>query len=149
MKDIQSRLIKLFKEGYCTPQISRIAKKLKEPSTTIHYNIKKLEKEKAIIEYKAVFNHKKINESFCCFVLINLSPDEYGNPEKIAQELGKHSEIESINVITGDWEMILKVRTKDQEAYYDLIKRVISRKGVINIKSLTSLKEIKNESILL
>ena len=149
MKDIQPKLIKLFKEGYCTPQISKIAKKLKEPSTTIHYNIKRLEKEKAIIGYKAVFNHKKIEESFGCFVLINLSPDEYGNPESIARELGKHPEIESINIITGDWEMILKVRTKDQEAYYDLIKRVISRKGVTNIKSLTSLKEIKNESIVL
>ena len=45
--------------------------------------------------------------------------------------------------------MVLKVRTKDQEAYYDFIKRVISRKGVINIKSLTSLKEIKSESIIL
>ena len=39
-----SKIIDLFKEGYCTPQISQIAKKLKEPSTTIHYNIKKLEK---------------------------------------------------------------------------------------------------------
>ena len=149
MKNIAPKLIKLFKEGYCTPQIARIAKKIKEPSTTIHYNIKKLEKEQAIIRYKAVFDHKKINESFCCFVLINLSPDEYGNPEKIAQELGKHSEIESINIITGDWEMILKVRTENQEAYYDIIKRVISRKGIINIKSLSSLKEIKNESIIL
>ena len=39
MKDIQPKLIELFKEGNCTPQISVIAKKLKEPSTTIHYNI--------------------------------------------------------------------------------------------------------------
>ena len=30
MKDIKPRLIELFKEGYCTPQIARIAKKLKE-----------------------------------------------------------------------------------------------------------------------
>jgi len=149
MKNITPKLIKLFKEGYCTPQIARIAKKIKEPSTTIHYNIKKLEKEKTIRTYKAVFDYKKINEGFCCFVLINLSPDEYGNPERIGKELTKHPEIESIDICTGDCELILKVRTKDQEEYYNFVKNVISRKGIIKIKSLTSLKQLKTEFVKL
>ena len=147
MKDIRPKLINLFKSGYCTPQIARIAKKLKEPSTTIHYNIKKLEKEGAIKSYKAVFNYKKIDEGFCSFVLINLSPDEYGNPEKIAKEFGKFSQIESIDVCTGDWELVLKIRAKDQDEYYSIIKNVIPRKGIIKIKSLLSLKQLKTEFV--
>jgi DNA-binding MarR family transcriptional regulator len=51
MKNIRPELIRLFKEGYCTPQISRIAKTTNEPSTTIYYNIKKLEKEGAVKTY--------------------------------------------------------------------------------------------------
>ena len=147
MKNITKKLITLFKKGYCTPQIARIAKNIKEPSTTIHYNIKKLEKDKIIKTYKAVFDYKKINEGFCTFVLLHLSPDEYGNPEKIGKELSKHPQIESVDIITGNWEMILKVRTKDQDEYYDLIKHVISRKGVTKITSLTSLKQIKTEFV--
>ncbi len=147
MKDLQSRLIDLFKKGYCTPQIAVVAKKLKEPATTIHYNIKRLEKEGAIKTYKAVFDYKKISEGFCAFVLISLSPDEYGDPEKIAKELAKHSEIESVDIATGDWELVVKVRTKDQDAYYELVKNVISRKGVIKIKTLTSLKQVKTEFV--
>jgi len=148
MKNIKPKLIKLFKKGYCTPQISKIAKKLKEPSTTIHYNIKKLE-EKAIKTYKAVFDYKKIGQGFCTFVLINLSPDEYGNPEKIGKEIAKHPQIESVDICTGDWELVLKVRTKDQDEYYNLVKNVISREGVIKIKSLTSLKQLKTEFVKL
>ncbi|MDD5740617.1 MAG: Lrp/AsnC family transcriptional regulator [Candidatus Nanoarchaeia archaeon] len=147
MKDIKPKLIGLFKEGYCTPQIARIAKRMKEPATTIHYNIKRMEEENVIRTYKAVFDYKKINEGFCTFVLINLSPDEYGNPEKIAKELAKYPQIESIDICTGDCEMILKVRAKDQEEYYNLIKNVISRRGVIKIKTLTSLKQIKTEFV--
>jgi len=147
MKDITPKLINLFKQGYCTPQIARVARNLKEPSTTIHYNIKKLEREGAIKAYKAVFNYKQIGEGFCVFVLINLSPDEYGNPEIIAKALAKHPQIESVDIITGDWELILKVRAKNQEEYYDLIKKVISRKGVVKIKSLTSLKQLKTEFV--
>ena len=148
MKDIRSKLIKLFKKGYCTPQIARIAKILKEPSTTIHYNIKKLEKD-AIKCYKAVFDYKKIDQGYCIFVLLSLSPDEYGNPEKIAGEFAKHDQIESIDICTGDWEMILKVRTKDQDDYYEFVKNVISRKGVIKIKTMNCLKQIKTEFVKL
>ena len=149
MKNIIPKLINLFKTGYCTPQIARIAKKIKEPSTTIHYNIKKLERERSILAYKAVFDYKKIDEGFCAFVLITLSPDEYGDPEKIGGELAKHPEIESVDIITGDWEMILKVRVKDQDGYYSFLKNVISRKGITKIKTLTSLKQVKTEFVKL
>ncbi len=147
MKHIEPKLVALLKEGYCTPQIARIAKKLKEPSTTLQYNIKRLENEGAIKKYKAVFDYQKINAGFCVYVLITLSPDEYGSPERIGHELCKHPEIESVDIITGDWEMILKVRTKDQDAYYAFVKNVISRKGVTKIKTLSSLKQLKTEFV--
>jgi DNA-binding Lrp family transcriptional regulator len=149
MKNIVPKLIKLFKEGYCTPQIARIAKKIKQPSTTIHYNIKKLEREKAILVYKAVFDYKKIDEGFCAFVLLHLNSEEYGDPERIANDLSKHPEIESVDIITGDWEMILKVRVKDQDEYYQFVKNVISRKGIVKITTLTSFKQIKTEFVKL
>ncbi|MDP3640085.1 MAG: Lrp/AsnC family transcriptional regulator [Nanoarchaeota archaeon] len=149
MKEITPKLISLFKEGYCTPQIARIARKLKEPSTTIHYNIKKLEKEKAIKTYKAVFDYAKIAEGFCTFVLVSLSPDEYGDPERIGKDLAKHPEIESIDIITGDWELLLKVRVKNQDDYYHFVKTVISRKGIVKINSLVSFKQLKTEFVAL
>lgn len=149
MKNITEKLVKLFKEGNCTPQIAKIAKRIKEPSTTIHYNIKKLEKEGAIKTYKAVFDYKKIDEGFCTYVLISLSPDEYGNPERIGKDLARHHQIESVDICTGDWEMVLKVRVKDQDAYYDFVKNVISRKGIVKIKSLVSFKQVKTEFVTL
>ncbi|MAG73355.1 hypothetical protein CL620_03505 [archaeon] len=147
MRDITAKLISLFKEGYATPQIARIAKKLKVPSTTIHYNIKKLEKEGAIKRYKAVFNHKKIEQGFCAFVLISIAVEEYSDPEKFATELAKHPEVESVDICTGDWEVILKVHVKDQDEYYNFVKNVVSRKGITKIITLTSLKQLKSEFV--
>ena len=147
MKDIKQKLVNLFKSGYCTPRISQIAKHLKEPSTTIHYNIKKLEHNGAIKTYKAVFDYKKIDEGFCAYVLISISANEYGNPERIGKELAKHAQIESVDICTGNWELILKVRTKDQDDYFNLIKNVISRKGIKKIITITSLKQLKTEFV--
>lgn len=147
MKNIKPKLIKLFKKGYCTPQIARIAKETGEPSSTIHYNIKKLEREKAIRTYKAVFDHKKIDEGFCVYVLINISPSIYDTP--IADELAKLEEVESADNVAGEWDVILKIRTKDQDEYYNILKKYISKKGVTRTLTLTTLKQIKTNFVLL
>ncbi|MBS3127623.1 Lrp/AsnC family transcriptional regulator [Candidatus Woesearchaeota archaeon] len=149
MKDITQKLVGLLKSGYCTPQIARIAKKLQEPSTTLHYNIKKLEKEKAVLAYKAVFDYKKIDEGFCTYCLISLAPDEYGNPERIGKLLAQFNEVESVDICTGDWELVLKVRVKDQDAYYHFVKNIVPRKGIIKIISLVSFKQMKTEFVTL
>tara|TARA_Y100000310_G_scaffold343510_1_gene451500 strand:+ start:5081 stop:5533 length:453 start_codon:yes stop_codon:yes gene_type:complete len=147
MKDIKPKLIKLFKEGYCSPQIARIAKKIKEPSTTIHYNIKKLEDEKLIKSYKAVFDYKKIGEGHCTFLLINLKEEKYGNPEEVANAIAEDNRVESVDIVTGDHELIVKFRTKDIDDYYEFIKMAIKKYGFANVKSLTSLKQVKTEFV--
>jgi len=154
MKNIKAKLIKLFKEGYCTPQIARIARKINEPSATIHYNIKKLEREGAIKTYKAVFDYKKIEEGFCVYVLINVSPSEYEYDwsryeSKIARELAKHKEVESVDIMAGDWDLILKIRTKDQDEYYDFLREVVSRIAIQKSISLISLKQLKTNFVLM
>jgi Lrp/AsnC family transcriptional regulator for asnA, asnC and gidA len=153
MKDIKPKLIRLFKEGYCTPQISRIAKAIDEPSTTIHYNIKKLEKEGAIKTYKAVFDYAKIEEGFCAYVLINVSPLEYEHDwskyeTQIVRELAKHKEVESLDIITGEWDMILKIRTKDQSDFYDFLGKVVNRVAIQKSISLVSLRQVKSDFML-
>ena len=112
MKDIAPKLVQLLKLGYCTPQISRLAKKLQEPSTTIHYNIKKLEKDKVIREYKAVFDYKKINQGHCTYVLANLIPEKYGNPIKGTIKYGANLEMR-----VGITQFVNKCECKPQKAF--------------------------------
>ncbi len=147
MKNIEPKLIKLLREGYCTPQIARIAKKIKEPSTTIHYNIKKLEKEEKIKTYTAVFDYKKLNLGYCTFLFANLKENQYGDPEEAAKKIAKDKNVESIDICTGEYELILKLRTKNTDEYYEWVKSAIKRYGFSKIISMTSLKQIKAEFV--
>ena len=147
MKDIAPKLISLFKQGFCTPQIARIAIKLKEPSTTIHYNIKKLEKEGTIKTYKAVFDYKKIDEGHCTYIFINLIPEKYANPEEVAKEIAKDERVESVDICTGEYEMLIKLRTKDIDEYYEFVKNSIKKYGFAKTTSVTSLKQVKTEFV--
>jgi DNA-binding Lrp family transcriptional regulator len=50
--------------------------------------------------------------------------------------------------VAGDWELIMKSRTKDQDEYFSFLKNVISReKGIEKTRSIISLKDIKTEFI--
>ena len=86
---------------HCSKKEIVISKKLKEPSTTIHYNIKKLEQEKAVRAYKAVFDYKKIDEGHCTYIFINLAQEHYADPEKIGKEIARDPRVESVDVCTG------------------------------------------------
>jgi DNA-binding Lrp family transcriptional regulator len=149
MKNIEPKIIDVLKEGNCTPLISQIAKKMKEPSTTIHYNIKKLEKEGAIKTYKAVFDYKKINEGHCTYVFINLNQEDYSDPEHVGKEIAKDERVESIDVCTGEYELIVKLRTKDIDEYYETIKAWVKKYSFRRTISMTSLKQIKTEFVKL
>jgi len=147
MKNITPKLIELFKQGYCTPQIAKIAKNLKEPSTTIHYNIKKLEKLGVIKTYKAVFDYKKIDQGYCSYIMVNLSQENYSNPEEVAKHIAKDPRVESVDIVTGDYELLIKLRTKDIDEYYEYAKNAIKKYGFIKTISMTSLKQIKTEFV--
>jgi DNA-binding Lrp family transcriptional regulator len=147
MKDIRQKIVALLKEGYATPQIARMAKRLHEPSTTIHYNIKRLEKDKVIIRYKGIFTYAKIDQGYCTFLLINLVQEKYADPESVAREIAKSDLVESVNVITGDYELLLKLRCKDVDEYYAFVKGAIKKHGFAKVISLTSIKELKGEFV--
>jgi len=149
MKNIKPKLIRLFKEGFCTPQLARIAKEIGEPSTTIHYNIKKLEKEGAIKTYKAVFDYKRIGEGFCVYVLIKLTARAGSKPDIIAGELAKYKEFESVDLLAGEWDLIVKVRAEDQDEYYKLLRSMLALQGVEKSTSLISLRQVKTEFVVL
>jgi DNA-binding Lrp family transcriptional regulator len=149
MKNIRPQLIRLFKQGHCTPQIARVARKINEPSTTIHYNVKKLEDEGAIKTYKAVFDYKKIEEGFCAYLFIKLTSKAGAEPDRITTEFARYEEVESADLVAGEWDMILKVRAKDQDEYYNVLKTILAREGIQKTTSLISLKQIKTEFVLL
>ena len=106
-----------------------------------------MEKESAIKSYKAVFDYKEINEGHCTYILVNLTEENYGNPEAICKDIAKDPKVESIDICTGDYELLIKLRTKDIDEYYEWTKYAIKKYGFAKIISITSLKQVKTEFV--
>lgn len=81
---------------------------------------------------------------FCALVLVALSPNVYRDPEKIARILARYREVESVDIVAGKWELILQIRTKDQDTFYKFLKKAISGdNGIVKTSTIISLKRIK------
>ena len=76
-----------------------------------------------------------------------MSQDKYGDPESVTKELAKNPNIESVDICTGEYELLVKLRSKDIDDYYAFVKVAIKKYGFSKIISLTSLKQVKTEFV--
>ena len=147
MKHLQGKLVPLIKQGGCGPKIVELARAPKEPAATLHYNLRKMEREGVIRAYKAVLDPAKIGEGFRVLALITLKPESYVDPEDVARRMAKHPQVESVDVCTGDWDLAVRLQVESQEAYYLLMKSLFLKKSVQRVKSLVALRTFKSEFV--
>jgi len=84
------------------------------------------------------------NREFCVLVFVALSPEAYHNLERIADSLAKFREVESVDVVAGKWGLVLKIRTKGKDRFYDFLKKIVCKEdGIVKTYCIVSLKQIK------
>lgn len=112
-KDIQ--ILNLLQEN-CKLSLKEIAKRLELPITTIHTRIKKLEKLGLIKNYRAILDDKKLGFNVTAFILISFSYETTSgklSQRDIVRKIASFPEVQEAHIITGDWDIILKVKVKD------------------------------------
>jgi len=135
----------------CTPKVSAIAKALKLPTSTIHSRLKKLESSGVITGYHASVDAEKIGKPLTVFALVKLkypeNPGEIEFDELVAEKIASSSnQIEEVHAMTGDWELLVKIRAKDSKDYYRISKECILPAGrIIKVHGLMAVKTIKEQ----
>ena len=101
----------------CRLTAREIAGKINSPITTVFAKIKRMEELGIIKEYRAVLDPKKLDCGTTAFILASVT---YGvrNEEKPfsqrdkAAEIAKFPEVQEVHIITGDWDLLIKLRTE-------------------------------------
>ena len=150
MGNLEEHLIKELEVGCCYPGITKLAKKLSAPGATVHFNIRKMEKERKILAYKAVFDNAKINRGFSAFALVKLSGKAYekrGFTLETARRIARHPQVESVDILTSEWELMVKICAKDQTDYLSIVEQCVGGDGIVKVNSLISLAKVKSEYV--
>jgi len=109
----------------CRQSAYELAKKLKIPKSTIQRRVKKYEKEGIINETSLILKPKKVGFASTSIVMMKISQFKLKNGQLplryIADKLAKFEEIQEVHSLAGEFDIMCKVRGKDQESLSEWI----------------------------
>jgi Lrp/AsnC family leucine-responsive transcriptional regulator len=99
----------------------QIAKKIDAPITTVFAKTKRMEELGVIREYRAILAPKKLESGTAAFILASVSyrakADDVPISQRIvAEEIAKFPEVQEVYIITGDWDLLVKLRAESVDA---------------------------------
>ena len=100
----------------------QVAKKINSPITTVFAKTKRMEELGIIKEYRAILSPEKLNLGTAAFILASVSyttTKTNGAPvsqRDVAEEIAKFPEVQEVQIITGDWDLLIKLRAENVDA---------------------------------
>ncbi len=104
--------------------VKEISRRIGSPVTTTHSRIKRLEKEGYIKHYRAILNPSKLGYKAAAYILVSFARNSGLDQRDVAGEIAKLPQVQEVHIITGDWDILVKVRVRDVE---DLGRFIIDR----------------------
>ena len=101
---------------------NQIAKKINSPITTVFAKIKRMEEMGIIKQYRAILSPEKLNLGTAAFILAQVSyraknKDETPITQRdVAEEIARFPEVQEVHIITGDWDLLVKLRAENVDA---------------------------------
>ena len=99
----------------------QISKKINAPITTIFAKTKRMEEFGIIKERRAILAPEKLNAGTAAFLLASVSyrakaDDLPVSQRTVAEKIARFPEVQEVHIITGDWDLLVKLRTESVDA---------------------------------
>lgn len=117
------------------------------PRTTVHDRIHKMEQSGVIRKFTIVPNYELIGEPTTAFVFISYAGGTGANQKELAQKLAEMKGVYEIHMISGDWDILAKVRGENVERIGELVtERLRELPGVGKTVTCAVFKTVKEET---
>lgn len=118
--------------------IRNLSKKTGIRPSTIHQRIKKLKQNSIIEKFTIKLNNAAANENFIVFMHVKTQGD-------IDNKIFKNHQIKEVFGVTGEYDLILKLKFKDIQEFNNFILKFRKQKGVKNTLTMIATTNIKEE----
>ncbi|MFH1786389.1 MAG: Lrp/AsnC family transcriptional regulator [archaeon] len=145
MDDMDKQILKIMQEGgYCVPQSVSIGRKLGIPPSTVRERIGRMQKDGTVKKMVPLVDPAKIGLPILTYMRIRLRAN--ADAETVVKELLKNPEVEEAYWMIGTWGILLKIRTQDNDAYYELsAKKFAKVEGVAQTEGIRIAKVYKED----
>lgn len=132
------RIIEILKQN-SRVSIRDLAKKANLRPSTVHQRILKLKQNNVIEKFTLKLNNKEVGENFIVFMFI-------ATEKEIDNKVFNNKHIKEVFGITGEYDLLLKLKFKDVEEFNDFIikfrKDYDLRKTLTMVSTITIREEI-------
>lgn len=144
MDETDKKILNVLSENART-SISSISKKTGIPNSTISNRIHKLEENNIIEQYTTIFNPEKIGVNVTAIIIIQTQTEKHENVEIELPKIGQVSQVYSIS---GEYDILIKVWTKDLEELNEIINsKIRTIDGIEELRELIVMERLKDEPL--
>lgn len=130
----------LMKDGRI--KLKELAEMVGLTSPSVMERLGRLEREGIIKSYSTLVDAKKVGVDITAFIGVYIDhPSHIETFEEEIKAVG--DEIMECHHVTGEWTLLLKIRTKNTETLQTLIKKIRSMKGVVRTNTMVVFSTLK------
>jgi Lrp/AsnC family transcriptional regulator for asnA, asnC and gidA len=144
LDDVDVHILKILQSDGRTA-LSEIARRLDMGSATIHERVRSLEEEGYIREYRAVLDPELLGIDQVAFVHVETMAGRFS---EVAERIAEHREVQEVHEITGDADLLVKVRVRETDDLSDFLADLGESEGVRKSATNVSLRSVKEEGRL-
>jgi len=120
-----------------------LAKKIGIPASTIFSRIKQMKDSGVIKAIIPLVSPVAVGKPTTAWIKISLEINT--DCCDFADEVAKNNNVMEVHEIAGEWDILLKVKVKDNLSLHDLTKEISQLPGIKNMESVIAFKTIKED----
>jgi len=123
-----------------------IAKNIHIPRVTVHDRIQKMIQQRVITSFNVSIDYKKIGYATEVFIFISFIPTPDVSQRELAKRIAKLPGVYEVHIISGEYDLLLKVRGKTLEDIGTLVvDKLRQLKGVGRTLTFACFETVKEE----
>ncbi|ANF22102.1 Lrp/AsnC family transcriptional regulator [Thermococcus piezophilus] len=144
LDEIDKKILTILQKNSRTP-LREISKEVNLAESTVYERIKKLKERGIIRKFTVILDPDSLGFKILAFILIKSKAGKYTH---VAKELTKYPQIIEIYETTGDYDMLVKIRTKGSEELNKFLDTIGEIEGVESTNTMVVLKVHKETTEL-
>ena len=137
------RILRALVEDGRKPVVE-IAEELGLPRATVQERLRKLVESGVIRRFVAVPDYSKVGRQVTAYVFVAFTSEENLSQRRLAEEVARIPGVYEVSVISGEWDILLKVRAGSVEEIGSLVvDRLRAIKGVEKTETCVAFQTMK------
>jgi len=127
--------------------VAALSTRLRIPRTTVQERIKRLRNSGIIRRFTVTLDHARLGKPATAFILVSFLPGAGISQKKLAHEIARIEDVVEVHIISGEWDILLKVRSESTQSIGSLvIDKLRAIEGVARTLTCVSFAGIKEET---